>query len=86
MVNFILKSALNTRVFRILCQELNSTHKDLLFIRLSDGYRKVIVRVFELMDELKIYFKSQGKNAEHLLNEITDNLKENVAYLANIFE
>ena len=38
------------------------------------------------MDELKIYFKSQGKNAEHLLNEITDNFKENVAYLADIFE
>ena len=38
------------------------------------------------MDELKIYFKSQGKNSEHLLNEITDNFKENVAYLADIFE
>ena len=46
----------------------------------------VIARVFEFMDELKIYFKSQGKNAEHLLNEITDNFKENVAYLAVIFE
>ena len=40
---------------------------------LSKG--NVIARVFELMDELKIYFKYQGKNAEHLLNEITDNFK-----------
>ena len=46
----------------------------------------VIARVFENMDELKIYLKSQGKNAEHLLNRITDNFKENVAYLADIFE
>ena len=88
MVNFIKKSALNTRVFRILCQELNSNHKDLLYYTavrwLSKG--NVIARVYELMDELKIYFKSQGKNAEHLLNEITDNFKENVAYLADIFE
>ena len=88
MVNFIKKSALNTRVFRLLCQELNSNHKDLLYYTavrwLSKG--NVIARVYELMDELKIYFKSQGKNAEHLLNEITDNFKENVAYLADIFE
>ena len=38
------------------------------------------------MDELKIYFKYQGKNAENLLNVITDNFKENVSYLVDIFE
>ena len=88
MVNFIKKSALNTRIFRLLCQELNSTEKDLLYYtavrRLSKG--NVIARVFELMYELKIYFKSQGKNAENLLNEITDNFKENVSYLVDILE
>ena len=60
-------------------------YKDLLYYTavrwLSKG--NVIDRVFELMDVLKIYFKSQGKNEEHLLNEITDNFKENVAYLAS---
>ena len=88
MVNFIIKSALNIRLFRLLCEELNSTHKDLLYYTAVIWLSKVnvIERVFELMDELKIYFKSQGKNAEHLLNEITDNFKENVAYLADIFE
>ena len=45
-----------------------------------------IERVFELMDELKIYFKFQGKNAEYILNDITDNCKENIASLADIFE
>ena len=35
---------------------------------------------------MKIYFKSQCKNTEHLLNEITDNFKENLAYVADIFE
>ena len=62
MVNFIFKSALNTCVFRLLCQELNSTHNYLLYytaIRwLSKG--NSIAHVFELMDELKIYIKSQG--------------------------
>ena len=42
------------------------------------------------MDELKIYFKSQGKNADQLLNEITDNFKINVyvllAIASKIFE
>ena len=52
MVNFILKSALNTRIFRFFCQELNSTNKDLLYYTavrwLSKGI--VIAHVFELMD------------------------------------
>ena len=51
MVNFIKKSALNTRVFRLLCQELNSNHKDLLYYTavrwLSKG--NVIARVYELI-------------------------------------
>ena len=46
---------------------MNSTNKDLLYYTavrwLSKG--NVIARVFELMDELKIYFKSQGKSTEH---------------------
>lgn len=88
MVNYIKKSALNTRVFRLLCQDMNSSHINLLFYTavrwLSKG--NVIARVFELLNELQIYFTSQGKNAEHLLNEINDNFKENVAYLADIFE
>ena len=43
MVNFIKKSALNTRIFRLLYQELNSTHKGLFIIPLSDGCRKVML-------------------------------------------
>ena len=78
MVNYISKSALNTRIFRLVCQELNSNHKDLFYYTavrwLSKG--NVIARVFELMDELKIYFKSQGKSAEYPFIIIMDYIPE----------
>ena len=50
MVNFIFKSALNSRVFRLLCQELNSTHKDLFYYTtgrwLSKGNVTARVNIF----------------------------------------
>lgn len=56
MVNFVKSSALNSRLFRLLCSDLDSVHESLLYhteVRwLSRG--NVVKRVFELQDELKL--------------------------------
>ena len=57
IVNFVESSSLHTRLFRKLCKDMESEHKNLLYYTnvrwLSKG--NVLSRVFELRDELKIY-------------------------------
>src|SRR5215469_15579232 len=88
IVNHIKGGALNTRLFRQLCQDMNSSHKDLLyytFVRwLSKG--NVLLHVFELFDELQVYLTAQGKKTEHFLKDIEVSFKYNLAYLADMFE
>ena len=56
-VNFVKSSALHARLFRKLCEDMESEHKNLLYYTkvrwLSKG--NVLCRVFDLRDELEIY-------------------------------
>ena len=85
-VNYIKNSALNTRLFRKLCKDLNSEHKQLLYYTkvrwLSRG--NLIARVFELRDEKKIFLETaKPELAVHF-----ENVKflSRLAYLVDIFE
>ena len=85
-VNYIKNSALNTRLFRKLCKDLNSEHKQLLNYTkvrwLSRG--NLIARAFELRDEIKVFLETaKPELAVHF-----ENVKflSRLAYLVDIFE
>lgn len=86
-MNYIKTSALNTRLFKELCKDMNSDHEVLLFYTsvhwLSKG--NVVNRVFELKNEIKLFLEVQGK---HDLKSYIDDEAWNkrVAYLADIFD
>eukprot|EP00096_Caligus_rogercresseyi_P009484 TRINITY_DN3234_c0_g1_i1.p1 TRINITY_DN3234_c0_g1~~TRINITY_DN3234_c0_g1_i1.p1 ORF type:complete len:544 (+),score=51.68 TRINITY_DN3234_c0_g1_i1:127-1758(+) len=88
IVNHIKGGALNTRLFRRLCQDMDSAHQDLFFYTsvgwLSKG--NVLARVFELFDELLIFLTAQGKKTVQLLDDIQGPFKCSLAYLADVFE
>lgn len=88
IVNHIKGGSLNTRLFRQLCQDMDSAHQDLLFYTsvrwLSKG--NVLARVFELIDEVQVFLVSQGKKTEQLLKKIREPFKYRLAYLADVFE
>lgn len=84
-VNFIKSRALNSRLFRNLCQEMDSIHKQLLLhteVRwLSRG--KMLTRVFELRHEILIFLTDSDFE---LRSRFTDELWLcRLAYLADIF-
>jgi hypothetical protein len=84
-VNFIKSSALNTRLFRILCDEMGSEHKNLLMhteVRwLSRG--KVLQRLFELRDEVFVFLNDkQNIYAKHFNDS---NFMVKFAYLSDIY-
>ena len=86
MVNFVKDVALNTRLFRKLCVEMNAEHMNLLYhtrVRwLSKG--NVLARVFELRKELKEFLNTQGKyKLESYFRNSTFISK--LAYLVDIF-
>ena len=71
IVNFMKSSSLHTRLFRKLCEDMESEHKNLLYYTkvrwLSKG--NVLSRVFELRDELKIYLNdTKPELAFHFTN------------------
>ena len=87
IVNFIKSGALNTRLFKELCKEMNSDHEVLLFhtaVRwLSKG--NVLNRVYELKNEIKIFLETHGKlDLFACFNE--EGWNKRLAYLADIFE
>lgn len=87
VVNYIKSGALNTRLFKELCKDMNSDHEVLLFYTavrwLSKG--NVVNRVFELKDEIKLFLEVQGKH--DLVAYFNDETwKKRVAYLADILE
>ena len=57
VVNFVKSSALHTRLFRKLCEDMGSEHINLLnYTKVRWlSKRNVLFRVFELRDELKIF-------------------------------
>ena len=71
IVNFVKSSSLHTRLFKKLCEDMESEHKNLLYYTkvrwLSKG--NILSRVFELRDELKIYLNdTKPELAFHFTN------------------
>ena len=89
MINIIKSSSQNTRLFFLLCQELESDHKALLFhtkVRwLSRG--NVIRRVESLKEELSEVFKRVNKTrSAELVQKLSDSQwLQNLAYFSDIF-
>lgn len=86
VVNHVKSSALNTRLFRVLCQELNSDQETLLFhteVRwLSKG--NMLARLFNLKSEVEIFLMS---SSEELYKKFTDDrFIFYLAYLSDFFE
>lgn len=86
VVNHVKSSALNTRLFRALCQELNSDQETLLFhtdVRwLSKG--NMLARLFNLKSEVEIFLMS---SSEELYTKFTDDkFIFYLAYLSDFFE
>ena len=86
IVNFIKTSALNSRLFARLCQDVSSDRKCLLFhteVRwLSRG--NMTRRVFELRCELLIFFKEKNHDFKDDLEN--DEFISWLAYLLDIFQ
>lgn len=86
MINSVKRSALNTRVFKHLCAELDSDHKALLFhteVRwLSKG--NMLARLYELLEELRVFFIES--KMDNLLETSGDPyFVVQLAYLVDIF-
>uniref|UniRef100_A0A8C4RV02 Uncharacterized protein n=1 Tax=Erpetoichthys calabaricus TaxID=27687 RepID=A0A8C4RV02_ERPCA len=66
IINYIKSRPLNERLFRQLCQEIGSDHKTLLFhieVRWLSR-RKVLMRIFELCDEVYLFLKDSSSLTE----------------------
>lgn len=87
IVNYVKKSALNTRLFTALCEDLGTEHKTLLFhteVRwLSKG--NMLSRLFELRDEV-IQFLEIQKQSELFLEFKKPWVQVIFAYLSDIFD
>lgn len=74
IVNFTKGRPTNARIFRALCEDMGSEHRNLLFYTevrwLSGG--KVFTRLFELRDELRIYLSGAGGRASYLCKHMND--------------
>lgn len=80
-------SALNSRLFTLLCEDLDSQYKVLLFhtdVRwLSKG--NMLARLYELKEEVSLFQNCQNKN--DLLEKFNEEqFQLSLAYLADIFE
>ena len=85
-VNFVKGSALNTRLFKKLCQDMDAAHEALLFHTavcwLSKG--NVVQRVFELKEEI-VFFLTTQKKQDLLSAWSADGFNIRLAYLVDIF-
>ena len=86
-INFVKSKPLATRLFKVLCEDLGSTHEALLFHRevrwLSKG--KALKRFYELREEHQIFFSTQNTNEyDSMFREELALCK--FAYLVDIFE
>ncbi|CAI6344434.1 unnamed protein product [Macrosiphum euphorbiae] len=85
IINFVKSRPLSTRLFTILCEDMGSMHKSLLYhteIRwLSRG--KTLVRLLELRNELYVFFTDHPFNLQLRLSDKIWLFR--LSYLADIF-
>ena len=86
IVNFVKTSALNTRLFKVLCEDLGSDHTCLLYhteVRwLSRG--NTTMRFFEMRNELLLFFQQKDHDFQNDLEN--EEFIARLAYLSDIFE
>ncbi|XP_076055158.1 zinc finger BED domain-containing protein 5-like [Oratosquilla oratoria] len=87
IVNFVKAGALNSRLFKLLCKDMESEHEALLFhtnVRwLSKG--NMLGRLYELREEVEIFLDSQQK--VDLYDKFqSEGFHATLAYLVDIFE
>ena len=87
IVNFVKGSALNTRIFRNLCKEMDAIHDTLLYYTevrwLSRG--NMMIRFHDLLGEIQSFLENQRKDV--LLAKTKDDLFGlSLAYLSDIFK
>nr|XP_049693356.1 protein ZBED8-like [Helicoverpa armigera] len=90
IVNYIKKSALNTRLFTALCEDLGSEHKILLLLLFHSEVRclskgNMLGRLFELRDEI-IQFLEIHKQTELVVEFKKPGVRVIFAYLSDIFD
>ncbi|XP_032126271.1 SCAN domain-containing protein 3 [Sapajus apella] len=85
IVNYIKSNALNSRLFSLLCDNMEADHKQLLLhaeIRwLSRG--KVLSRMFEIRNELLVFLQGKKPVWSQLFKDV--NWTARLAYLSDIF-
>lgn len=88
MVNHVKGSALNSRLFKLLCEDFGADHSVLLFhtdVRwLSRG--NVTKRVYELHGELLEFFQHSQKSEDFVTSLKDHSFVLNLAYLVDIFD
>ncbi|XP_059372832.1 zinc finger BED domain-containing protein 5-like [Carassius carassius] len=85
-VNYIKTRPVKARIFSALCEEMGSDHTAVLFHSesrwLSRG--KVLSRVFELRDEIRIFLEEEENKLAHKFNNNKFLMK--LAYLSDMFQ
>nr|XP_012597542.1 SCAN domain-containing protein 3 isoform X2 [Microcebus murinus] len=85
IVNYVKSNALNSRLFSLLCDNMEADHKQLLMhaeIRwLSRG--KILSRMFEIRNELLVFLRGKRPAWSQLFKDV--NWTARLAYLSDIF-
>jgi len=87
IIRAVKTSAVNTRLFDVLCKDMDSNHETLLFHTSVRWLSKssMLARVFEMRDELKLFLEAHGK--QDLLRSFTsEGFQLQLAYLVDIFQ
>ncbi|XP_012501552.1 PREDICTED: SCAN domain-containing protein 3 [Propithecus coquereli] len=85
IVNYVKSNALNSRLFSLLCDNMEADHKQLLLHSeiwwLSRG--KVLSRMFEIRNELLVFLQGKKPSWSQLFKDV--NWTARLAYLSDIF-
>ena len=88
MVNHVKGSVLNSRLFKIICEDFSADHNVLLFhsnvLCLSRGC--ATKRVYELRKELLVFFQQSNKCENFVISLRDDSFVLFLAYLVDIFD